>query len=163
MSSMNIMWLILLPPFLIWYPTSILSSTLVIGIIATMKSSGGSESPWKIILLMLTYANLVPELVRIVFQLGIVYLEMYGVFLCTIHFQAILLAMSVVSCRRPSCSLSMPYSGWFSSLAVHHHHFVNQQLNFGAAALPSTAFLLVGYGVCLFQIVVQPFTEDAGQ
>ena len=65
--------LILLPPFLSWYPTSIPSRTLIIGSIATMKSSGDSESLWKILLLMLTSANLVSELVRIVFQLGIVF------------------------------------------------------------------------------------------
>ena len=45
------------------------------GMFATMKSSGDSESPWKIPLLMLNSANLVPELVRIVFQLGIVFLR----------------------------------------------------------------------------------------
>ena len=51
----------------------------------------------------------------------------------------------------------------FSSPAVHDHHFVNQQLVFGASALPSTAFLLVRYGVCLLQIVVQHFNDDACQ
>ena len=80
MSFMNIRWLILLAPFLSWYPTSILSRTLVIGIIATMKGSGDSEFPWKISLLVLTSANFVPELVRIVFQLGIVFLRNLMVF-----------------------------------------------------------------------------------
>ena len=34
---------------------------------------------------------------------------------------------------------------------------------FGASALPSTTFLLVRYGVCLSQIIAQPFTDDACQ
>ena len=80
MPSMNIRWLIMLPPFLSWYPTSILSRTLVTGNIATVKSSGDSESPWKNPLLMLTPANLVPELVGIVIQLVIVFLRNLMVF-----------------------------------------------------------------------------------
>ena len=138
----------MLPPFLSWYRTSILSRTLVIEIITTNKSSGDSESPWKIPLLMLTSADLVPELVRIVFQLGIVFLrnlieESDGVFLCTIYiFPGILSAMSVVSCRRPSYSLSMPYSGWVFCSCCSSSPFCQ-------SALPSTAFLLVRYGVCL--------------
>ena len=78
--NMNIKWLILLPPFLSWYMTSILSRILVIVIIATMKSNGDTESPWKIPLLILTSASLVPELVSIVFQLGIVFLRNLMVF-----------------------------------------------------------------------------------
>ena len=130
MSSMNIWWLILLPPFSSWYPSSILFRTLVIGIITTMKSSGDGESPWKIPLLMLTSANLVPELVRIVFNWALCSWGMWWCFLLHCIFPGILSAMSVVQYHVEGLLIVCPCHTQvgFSSLAVHHHHFVSQQV-----------------------------------
>ena len=163
MSSMNIRWLILLPFFLSWYPTSILSRTLVIGIIATEKSSGDSESLWKIPLLMLTFAILVLELFNCLPVGHCVLEESDVVFLCTVYFQA--LYEPWVWYHVKSLLVVYPHHGQVVVVfsVVHYHHFVNLQLVFGASALPSTTFLLVRYDVFFFQIVVQLFTDDACQ
>ena len=68
--------------------------------------------------------------------------------------------MNVASFRRLSCSLSMPYSGWFSSSCCYYS--VNQLFLF-VSAYSSATFLLMEDGLHLHYIDVKIFKHNACQ